>query len=208
MKKSNIIKMLIRLLLVSGIILISYKVIFYDVLFIDEMMSKFVASIRCDVLDFWMKFVTSFGNTATIFILLFVVLWLLIKMVRNRELAFFFFGSLIGNVLINQGIKALIRRERPINSLIYVGGFSFPSGHAMVSMAFYGMLIYVFYKLVKNNKLKYLLMVFCAVLILLIGFSRIYLGVHYFSDVLVGFFVSLLYLDGFSYFVNKYKVFT
>ena len=63
MKKSNIIKMLIRLLLVSGIILISYKVIFYDVLFIDEMMSKFVASIRCDVLDFWMKFVTSFGNT-------------------------------------------------------------------------------------------------------------------------------------------------
>lgn len=208
MKKSNIIKMLIRLLLVIGIVLISCKVIFYDVLFIDEMMSKFVASIRCDVLDFWMKFVTSFGNTATIFILLFVVLWLLIKMVRNRELAFFFFGSLIGNVLINQGIKALIRRERPINSLIYVGGFSFPSGHAMVSMAFYGMLIYVFYKLVKNNKLKYLLMVFCAVLILLIGFSRIYLGVHYFSDVLVGFFVSLLYLDGFSYFVNKYKVFT
>ena len=49
---------------------ISIKVIFYDVLFIDKMMAQFVSSIRCDEMDFFMKFVTSFRNTATIFILL------------------------------------------------------------------------------------------------------------------------------------------
>lgn len=208
MKKNNFVRNLIRVLLIALIVVISYKVIFYDVLMIDEIMAKFVSGIRCDAMDFFMKFVTSFGNTATIFILLLVVVWLLIMMVKNRKLAVFFLGSLVGNVLVNQLIKALIRRERPINSLIYVGGFSFPSGHAMVSMAFYGMLIYIFYKLVKNSKLKWLLMCSCGLLVLLVGFSRIYLGVHYLSDVLVGFSVSLLYLDGFSYFVNKYKVFT
>lgn len=208
MKNNNVIKNLIRLLLIIIIIGVSYKVIFYDVLVIDELMSKFVASIRCDELDFFMKFITSFGNTTTIFILLFVVVFLLIKMIKNKKLAFFFFGSLVLNVLINQLIKALVRRERPINSLIYVGGFSFPSGHSMVSMAFYGMLIYIFYKLMKNNKFKWLVMSLCGLLIILIGFSRIYLGVHYLSDVLVGFSVSLLYLDVFSYFMDKYKVFT
>lgn len=208
MKRVNIIKVIIWLLLVSLVGLISYNVIFDGVLVIDEMMANFVASIRCDALDFWMKFITSFGNTATIFILLLVVIWLLIKMVKNRKLAIFFFSSLVVNVLINQGIKTLVKRERPINSLIHVGGFSFPSGHAMVSMAFYGMLICLFYKLIKNKKLKYSLMVFCSVLILLIGFSRVYLGVHYFSDVLVGFFVSILYLDVFSCLMNKYKIFT
>ena len=129
-------------------------------------------------------------------------------MIKNKKLAFFFFGSLVLNVLMNQLIKALVRRERPINSLIYVGGFSFPSGHSMVSMAFYGMLIYIFYKLMKNNKFKWLVMSLCGLLIILIGFSRIYLGVHYLSDVLVGFSVSLLYLDVFAYFTNKYKIFT
>ena len=208
MLKKGIIVNSVRLLLILIISVISFRVIFYDVLWIDTVMADFISSIRCEWLDYVMKFVTSFGITATIFVLLLVSIWGIIRGMKNRKLAMFFFIGLIGNVIINQGIKFLIKRNRPVNSLIYVGGFSFPSGHAMVSMAFYGMLIYVFYKLVKNNKLKYLLMVFCAVLILLIGFSRIYLGVHYFSDVLVGFFVSLLYLDGFSYFVNKYKVFT
>lgn len=207
LKKSMVVNG-IRLLLVLIVAVISYRVIFYDVLWIDTVASNFMSAIRCDWLDYLMKFFTSFGNTSTILILLFVSVWIIVIMVKNRKLAMFFMGSLIGNVLINQGIKSLIRRERPVNSLIYVGGFSFPSGHAMVSMAFYGMLIYLFYKLVKNKRLKNILMIGCSILIFLIGFSRIYLGVHYLSDVLVGFSVSLLYLDGFARILNKYKIFT
>lgn len=208
MKKNKFFRNFIRGLLIFVIGVLSYKVLFSERLVIDEIMIDFVSNIRCDTLDFFMKFITSFGNTATIFVLLLVVCWLLVMMVRDKKLAFFFFVSLVGNVLVNQGIKALVRRERPINSLIHVGGFSFPSGHAMVSMAFYGMLIYIFYKLVKNNILRRLLMVGSGLLVILIGFSRVYLGVHYFSDVMVGFAISLLYLDFFTYFINKCKIFT
>ena len=208
MKKNKFFRNFIRGLLIFVIGVLSYKVLFSERLVIDEIMIDFVSNIRCDTLDFFMKFITSFGNTATIFVLLLVVCWLLVMMVRDKKLAFFFFVSLVGNVLVNQGIKALVRRERPINSLIHVGGFSFPSGHAMVSMALYGMLIYIFYKLVKNNILRRLLMVGSGLLVILIGFSRVYLGVHYFSDVMVGFAISLLYLDFFTYFINKCKIFT
>lgn len=208
MKKNKFFRNFIRGLLIFVIGVLSYKVLFSERLVIDEIMIDFVSNIRCDTLDFFMKFITSFGNTATIFVLLLVVCWLLVMMVKNKKLSFFFFVSLVGNVLVNQGIKALVRRERPINSLIHVGGFSFPSGHAMVSMAFYGMLIYIFYKLVKNNILRRLLMVGSGMLVILIGFSRVYLGVHYFSDVMVGFAISLLYLDFFTYFINKCKIFT
>ena len=61
-------------------------------------------------------------------------------------------------------------------------------------MAYYGFLIYLIYKYVANKKLKYLLMVILSILIILIGISRIYLGVHYTSDVLAGFLVSISYL--------------
>ena len=206
--RDRLIKNGIRVLLILIVVVISWTVIFYDVLLVDTVVAKFVASIRCDWLDFFMKFITSFGNTATIFILVSVSIWGLIKIVKNKKLAMFFLISLVGNVLCNQLIKLIIRRERPINSLIYVGGFSFPSGHAMVSMAFYGMLIYIFYRLLENNKLKLFLISLCGVLIFLIGFSRIYLGVHYFSDVIVGFSVSLLYLDLFSRILDKYDIFT
>ena len=136
MLKKGIIVNSVRLLLILIISVISYRVIFYDVLWIDTVMADFVSSIRCEWLDYVMKFVTSFGNTATIFVLLLVSIWGIIRVMKNRKLAMFFFIGLIGNVIINQGIKFLIKRNRPVNSLIYVGGFSFPSGHAMVSMAF------------------------------------------------------------------------
>ena len=208
MLKKGIVLNVLRFLLLFIIGIISYRVIFLDVLWIDTVIIDFVDSVRCEWLDFLMKFITSFGNTSTVFILLLVVIWSFIKIVKNKRLALLFFISLVGNVFINQGIKALVRRDRPINSLISVGGFSFPSGHAMVSMAFYGMLIYIFYKLVDNKVLKRGLMIGFGILILLIGVSRIYLGVHYFSDVLVGFFVSFLYLDLFVKVLDKYDIFT
>ena len=74
----------------------------------------------------------------------------------------------------------------------------------MVSMAFYGLLIYIVYRYVKNVYVKYGLMVILFMLILFIGISRIYLGVHYTSDVMGGFLLSISYLIVFIRVTDKY----
>jgi len=97
--------------------------------------------------------------------------------------------------LLNNILKLIVRRARPTGfRLIAETGYSFPSGHSMVSMAFYGYLIYLIYKNVRNKKLRWTLMTCFSLLILIIGLSRIYLGVHYTSDVFAGFLFSLGYL--------------
>ena len=74
--------------------------------------------------------------------------------------------------------------------LVTQGGFSYPSGHTMVSLCLYGVLIYFVITKVKNKALKILLATILTIMILLIGISRIYVGVHYPSDVLGGFLCS------------------
>jgi undecaprenyl-diphosphatase len=92
-------------------------------------------------------------------------------------------------------LKNLFGRHRPdIPLLREAQGLSFPSGHAFMSMTFYGLLIYIIWKTVKPKWLKRVLVVFLALLILIIGFSRIYLRVHYPSDVLAGFTTGFLWL--------------
>lgn len=92
-------------------------------------------------------------------------------------------------------LKNVFNRERPgIPLLEQARGLSFPSGHALMSVTFYGLLIYAVYHLWKNTAAKWSMITFLVVLIFLIGFSRIYLRVHYTSDVLAGFAVGFLWL--------------
>lgn len=89
---------------------------------------------------------------------------------------------------LNRWLKDLIDRPRPeARHLVEAGSLSFPSGHAMSSIAFFGFLIYLVWRLVSTSWVRWLLSVLLALLILLIGFSRVYLGVHYPSDVLAGY---------------------
>lgn len=118
-----------------------------------------------------------------------------------------FFSAMIAvNLLlssgINEGLKNIFRRIRPeIHQLISIGGYSFPSGHSMVSMSFYGFLIFLCFKNYKNN-VRYLIALLLSLLIFLIGLSRIYLGVHYPSDVAGGFSLGMLWLGIFSRIVD------
>jgi len=92
-------------------------------------------------------------------------------------------------------LKNIFSRQRPLIPLLKPAlGYSFPSGHSMMSFSFYGLLIYLAYKYVENPFLRNLLIGSLIVLILLIGFSRIYLRVHYTSDVLAGFSVGIIWL--------------
>ena len=111
------------------------------------------------------------------------------------------------SALVNFIIKQIIQRPRPVgHRIIDESGYSLPSGHSMVSMAFYGFLIYLIYKNVKNKYLKTVLIVLLTILIISIGVSRIYLGVHYVSDVLAGFLVAIAYLVIFIHAINNVKI--
>ena len=106
--------------------------------------------------------------------------------------------------ILNQVLKRILQRPRPTEfRIIEETGYSFPSGHSMVSMAFYGYLIYLIYKYIKNKYVKCISIVLLSILICSIGISRIYLGVHYTSDVLGGFLISVSYLIIYIMFTNK-----
>jgi membrane-associated phospholipid phosphatase len=92
-------------------------------------------------------------------------------------------------------LKNLFGRERPLIPLLAPAkGLSFPSGHALMSMTFYGLLIYITYQSVKNMTVKWTLITLLFFLIFMIGFSRVYLRVHYTSDVLAGFAMGWLWI--------------
>ena len=92
-------------------------------------------------------------------------------------------------------LKYLFQRKRPLSPLLKAAkGLSFPSGHAIMSVTFYGMLLYILLHTVDIEWLKYLLTIVLVLLILLIGYSSVYLRVHYASDVLAGFIIGILWL--------------
>ena len=130
---------------------------------------------------------------------------LLIFIFIKKRTYFYLVGlNLINTVILNTALKVLFRRERPIESIIEESGYSFPSGHSMTSLAFYGFLIYLLYKSSIQKKLKILLITILGIIIMLIGTSRIYLGVHYLSDVLAGFSFTLAYLIIFTKLITNY----
>lgn len=92
-------------------------------------------------------------------------------------------------------LKYLFQRKRPLSPLLQAAkGLSFPSGHAIMSVTFYGLLLYIFLHTSDTPWIRYMITSVLVLLILLIGYSRVYLRVHYASDVLAGFVIGLLWL--------------
>lgn len=165
-----------------------------------NIISKFLIS---DFITPIAKFITNFGG-AIFLIVLTVFLFLVIK---NRKIGVSIFSNLVIITVLNQLLKRILQRPRPTEfRIIEETGYSFPSGHSMISMAFYGYLIYLIYKYVKNKYVKWISIVLLGILICSIGISRIYLGVHYTSDVLGGFLISVSYLVIYISAVNKFLI--
>ena len=149
------------------------------------------------------KIITNFGG-AICLIMISIVLLLVIK---NKRIGIAICSNLAIAWGVNSLLKNILQRPRPNEyRLIDESGYSFPSSHSMISMAFYGFIIYLIYKYVKNKYLKWSLITLLSILIVSIGISRIYLGVHYTSDVLAGFFVAISYLVIYISIVNKFII--
>ena len=196
MKKFNIFIGVLCLILFS---VICYGVLSYDSLVIDTKVYSFISdNIMSDGITSVLKVITELGGVAFI-VLAGVLIFMFCKKIR-WVVTF----DLVGVTLINQVIKHIVRRPRPnVLRLVEEDGYSFPSGHSMVSMAFYGIIIYLVYKNVTNKYLKWTLITLLSLLILSIGFSRIYVGVHYFTDVVGGFLLGLAYLIIYINIYNK-----
>ena len=101
----------------------------------------------------------------------------------------------ISSLVLMLLLKQLFQRKRPLSPLLKAAkGLSFPSGHTIMAVTFYGLLIYILQHSIPIAWLKWFLTFLVALLIILIGFSRIYLRVHYASDVAAGFIIGLLWL--------------
>lgn len=162
-------------------------------LFIDNYLINIMNIFRNDYNTTLFKIVTFFGSKE--FIILAVLLTGFILVLKKRKgSATTLLLNMANVIVINQVIKMIVRRERPIGSLVTEDGFSFPSGHSMLSMAFYGFLIYLIHKSKIKQDYKDMLIAALSALIFMIGFSRIYLGVHYPSDVIGGFAITISYL--------------
>ena len=100
----------------------------------------------------------------------------------------------LGSILLNLVLKFFFDRQRPTMPLVEASGLSFPSGHSMIAASFYSLIIYLTWRHVKNKPLRYFLVSLLVIFILLIGFSRIYLRVHFATDVVAGFAAGILWV--------------
>ncbi|MEX0921085.1 MAG: phosphatase PAP2 family protein [Candidatus Pacearchaeota archaeon] len=134
-------------------------------------------------------FLGIFLKSILVFIAL-IFISFLYKQKRKKESLILLVSLLLGYFLENM-INLIIQRERPSMQLIENFGYSFPSGHAVFSIILFSLLIYFYKDEIKNKFFKNLFILTNIFLILLVGLSRIYLNVHWFTDVIGGFFLGL-----------------
>jgi undecaprenyl-diphosphatase len=165
-----------------------------DRFFLDDYASDIVQSIQSPAMISLMALITELGAVWWFAVGTGIVsVWLWIK--KKRIAALFFIFTISAGGILNSTLKEIFQRDRPRLYAEYDAvGFSFPSGHAMGSMIFYGFLIYLCLVSGLRRQLKWLAAAMLFILILFVGFSRIYLSVHFFTDILAGFAAGIIWL--------------
>ena len=201
--KEFINKYLIWIILVLGLLLFFYLVRLINantISVLDNYIYNLIKGFISPKMTPIVKFITEFGNY-TVMVPVIILFYLF-----NKDKSFnrYFTINLVAIFTSNFIVKNIIRRYRPIDiNLIIENGFSFPSGHSMVSFAFYGFIIYYVYCSHLSKLGKTIIISILTLLVLMIGLSRIYLGVHYASDVIGGFVLALVYLIIFIKYIYK-----
>ncbi len=154
-------------------------------------LSKHVSSVNNGLMEFF-----TFLGTHLFLIpanILLIAYFLLIK--KHRWYSIKIPVVAISSLILMLFLKLFFHRSRPESPLLQTAeGYSFPSGHALMSVTFYGLLIVLIWENVANKFLKYLLTFLLGFLIIAVGVSRVYLRVHYASDVLAGFCLGFIWL--------------
>lgn len=162
-----------------------------SVIFLDKQLNTWFLGLHNAVIDKMFVCITTFGEAVFVLILAVIIsatLWYWHK----KWQTFALWVVVVGSGVCIQIAKLIFHRARPSGALIAENSASFPSGHATIAIAFYGFLAYLLLREIK--KYRALTLAISIIIILSIGFSRLYLGVHYLSDVLAGYLVGAVWL--------------
>lgn len=191
----------IALACLIGFIIVTILVVTNNMVGFDNFIYSTLYGLNNRSLDIFLITITSLANPKFIVVVA-ILLMFVIKENKYRLLILANIGLSVG---FNFIIKHIICRARPDHiRLVTEKGYSYPSGHSMISVLLYGTLMYILIKNIKDKKLKVLLEICFSILIFLIGISRIYVGVHYPSDVLGGFLISIAILIASIIIFNKH----
>lgn len=183
------------LILLSMVVILTLLVLNNYLKPIDDFVYNLISFINNDYFISFNKFITNLGDALFIIIVLIILLTYLLI---NKDKINFIntFLLVIISAIITLTLKNIFAVRRPnINQLIFIDGYSYPSGHSLNS--------FVFYKNISNILNNKIVKIISCILLFLIGLSRIYLGVHNFSDVVAGMLIGYLVLSVDSYILSK-----
>ncbi|MBV7504676.1 phosphatase PAP2 family protein [Bacillus sp. sid0103] len=162
------------------------KIISFDRTIIDR-----VQGLETPFLTNVMKFFTFIGSAPFVIVLSLFLLFFLYKVLHHRLELILLIAAIAGSAILNGILKNFFQRVRPdFHRLIEIGGYSFPSGHAMNAFTVYSIISFLLWRHIPSRLGRWTLIIFSSVMIVAIGISRIYLGVHYPSDIIGGYFAS------------------
>lgn len=175
--------------------LIAYFVEAEKLISFDTRVIAFVQSFESKFLTAIMKFLSFIGSTVAVIFITIGSAFFLYRILHHRRELILLAITMIGSTLLNMLLKSFFQRARPeINQIVFEEGFSFPSGHSMAAFSLYGVLTFLLWRHIKTRMGRGLLLTVNSLMILLIGLSRIYLGVHYPSDVIGAYAASGFWL--------------
>lgn len=161
---------------------------------LDSALFQFAASHRSESMTRLMRFFSFFASADYLLVAPALIVLVMAWFHHLRWYALKVLVIAFTSTMLNQLLKRLFERPRPVTAMLEQSGLSFPSGHAMIGSSFYGLLIYIVWREVKDPFWRWLWVSLLSVLLLLIGYSRIYLNVHYATDVLAGYAMGIIWL--------------
>ncbi|RDW22316.1 phosphatase PAP2 family protein [Oceanobacillus arenosus] len=172
----------------------------------DSTVIAFIQGFETSTLTSIMKFFTFIGSFSAMLVIVLVTTLFLYVVLKHRVEIILLWTVVFTTPILNWILKQSFHRARPeLHRLIDIGGYSFPSGHAMSAFAFYGILAFLLWRHIPNRSGRTILILFSSLFIILIGISRVYLGVHYPSDIIGGYFASGFWLTIIVWVFQKYK---
>ena len=190
MAKNNEIKVILFVSILLLIVGILCKGLFLP---LDKTTNAWIASIQAAWLVGFFKFIGMMFDTLGMFIYSAIIVVLLWKAKKKKDSAHFAIAMAVGG-LLSFAIKAIVARQRPINAIVSTADFSFPSGHTLSAVIFFGLIIYLASKYGREQAFKRKIYAACIIMPVIIGFSRLYLNVHWLSEVLGGFVLGMIIL--------------